>query len=317
MLNPSFIPEKSIREIKVLTRHRNKLTHENNRNVLRMQKSLTLMNFYLHHVVSDITGKTGMNIIHAILNGVADPEELVKHRNIRIKKSKEEMIKALQGNLQFEHLFILKQAVESYQHVCNQIEQCDIAISDLFSQLKQTNKPHSDDEEKANQKIDFSNDLINIINVDLLKVPGFNILSIQNLISETGTDMSKWEDSKHFTSWLGLAPNNKITGGKIYNTSTKKINNRASQTFRNCANTLRCTKSFLGDFFRRKIARIGYKQALTATARKLSVIYYTMMKNKIDYIDLGENYYYEMNKEKVIKKMIKQAEKFGMKLVQN
>jgi hypothetical protein len=129
--------------------------------------------------------------------------------------------------------------------------------------------------------------------------------------------MSKWEDSKHFASWLGLAPNNKITGGKVYNTSTKKINNRASQILRTCAISLRNSKTFLGDFFRRKISRNGYKQAITATARKLAVIYYIMIKNKTEYFDLGESYYSEMNKEIMLKKLQKQANKFNLKLVQN
>lgn len=129
--------------------------------------------------------------------------------------------------------------------------------------------------------------------------------------------MSKWKDSKHFASWLGLAPNNKITGGKVYNTSTKKINNRASQILRTCAVTLINSKNFLGEFIRRKIARNGYKKAITATARKLAVIYYTMIKDKTEYFDLGENYYKEMNKERMLKKLQKQANIFGLKLVQN
>ena len=148
MLSSSFIPEKSIREIKTIARYRNKLTQENNRNILRIQKSLTLMNFYLHLVVSDIKGQTGMAIIHAILNGESDPEKLVTLRNKRIKTSKEEMIKALKGNIQFEHLFIMKRAVESYEFICTQIEQCNSAISNLFSHLQKKNNADSEDNKK-------------------------------------------------------------------------------------------------------------------------------------------------------------------------
>lgn len=148
-------------------------------------------------------------------------------------------------------------------------------------------------------------------------MPGLNLASIECLLSETGTDMSKWKDSKHFTSWLGLSPNNKITGGKVYNNSTKKINNKASQILRTCALTLKHSKNFLGDFIRRKIASIGYKQAITATARKLAVIYYTMIKNKTEYIELGENYFSDMNKDKVLKKLQKQAIKLGFTIVKN
>ena len=135
MLSASFIPTKNIREVKVLMRHRGKLVQQSSRHIQHMQKSLTLMNFYLQKVVTDITGLTGMKIIKSIISGEIDPKKLVKHRHKRIKKSKEEMIKALEGNIQFEQMFILKQAVESYEFILKQIEDIDSAIDDLLSQM--------------------------------------------------------------------------------------------------------------------------------------------------------------------------------------
>jgi len=315
MLNPSFIPDKAIREIKAITRYRSKLSYESKMHVLRIQKSLTLMNFHLHHVVSDITGKTGMNIINAILRGESDPKKLVLYRDIRIKKSKEEMIKALEGNIQFEHIFIMRTSLDSYNFICNKIEECDATISDLYSQLDIEHVSDSDQIKKILKSKEKYELFKNIIKVNLIEIPGIDILSLENLIAETGIDMDKWKDSKHFASWVGLAPNNQITGGKTFSNSTKKINSRIKQILRNCAGSLRNSKSFLGDFFRRNIAKIGYKQAITATARKLAVIYYTMIKDKTEFKDLGENYFSEMNKEKVVNKLKKRAEKLGYQIV--
>jgi len=159
MLNSSFIPEKSIRELKVITRYRDNLTKELNIHIQRMQKSLTLMNFYLPKVVSNIMGKTGLEIIKSIIKGETNPEKLVMFRDPGIKASKEEMIKALKGNIEQEHLFVLKSSLELYIFTKKQIEECDSNIDKLFSKFyKVTSKPLT---VKKNKKITMQeNDFI-------------------------------------------------------------------------------------------------------------------------------------------------------------
>ncbi len=315
LLTPSFIPEKNIREIKVLTRYRDKLVKENNIHIQHMQKALTLMNFYLHQVISDITGKTGMSIIKAILSGETNPEVLVSYKKKGIKKSNEEIIKALSGSLQFEQLYILKQAVNFYEFFLSKIEETDSQINNLFLLMSQ---PIDEDNIsiEENDSNDINHNIVQAIGVDLCEIPGLNILSVEKLIGETGFDMSKWKNSKNFTSWLGLSPNHRITGGTVFQNSTNKVQSNAASIFRQCATTLRNSHSYLGAFFRKKMAQIGYQKAITATSRKIAVIYYTMIRYKKSYSELGENFYEELNRKKMEDNFKKLAKKLGYEIKQ-
>lgn len=149
----------------------------------------------------------------------------------------------------------------------------------------------------------------------MLQVPSISALALHKLIGETGLDMSAWKSSKHFTSWLGLSPNHKITGGKVFQNKTNKVQSQAAATFRMCAATLRQSDTYLGAFYRKKKAQIGSAKALTATARKIAVIYYTMMRDKKPYEELGAKYFDENFRDRAITRLKKQAEKLGYSVV--
>ncbi len=318
LLASSFIPTGNIRELKVLMRHRDNLIKQSSRHIQHMQKALTHMNVLLHKVVTDITGDTGMNIIRAILSGETRSGELVKYRHKRVKKSEEEMLKALEGNYRYEQLFILKQAFESYDFVIKQIAEIDSTIDDLFSQMdkQEDNKKNPVSKTKKSHKVNYSQQvqLYEVTGVDLVHVPGLNPLSIQKLIGETGLDMSCWKTLKHFTSWLGLSPNREISGGKLLSNKTKKVQSRAAAIFRMSASTLRTSNTYLGCFLRKKRAQIGKAKALTATARKIAVIYYIMMRDKIPYQELGAEYFDQKYKQRAISRLKRQAKRFGFSL---
>jgi transposase len=321
LLKPSFIPSLEIRSIRVLMRYRERLIQENSRQILRMQKSLALMNVLLYKVVSEITGETGMNIIKAIIAGNTNPESLIQFKHPKIVASDSNFLKALDGTYRPVHIKTLSLEVEHYEYINRKIEELDQCINEKLVRLAgdnpETSKFIQSEFLTKKSKIQSDADLLyNLIGVDLTKVPGLNPLSIRKLISETGIDMSKWKDSRHFTSWLRLAPNNKISGGKILSNHTLQHKPNAARIFRMCASSLRNSNTFLGSFLRRKKAHKGYPKALTATARKIAVIYYTMLKYNVDYVELGVDHYRVDNSTKIIRNLHKAANKFGYILIE-
>jgi transposase len=313
LLNNSFIPELTIRDFRNLMRYRERLTQDKSRFVLRMQKLLTQMNILLPKVLSDITGKTGMSIIKAIISGNTEPEQLLKLKNNRVKASNKTFLKALQGNYDTSLIKLLNFELKQYETTDSLIFDVDKEIDITLLNMHISNSDGNSEMIKLSER----DMLIAYTGVDLTEVPGFDILSIRKLIAETGTDMSKWKDPKHFTSWLRLSPHSKISGGKLYSSKTLKHKPRAAVYFRICANTLQSSKSYLGDFYRRKKAQKTPGIARTATARKLAVIYYNMLKYKISYIELGEDYYASKYKLRSIKQLHNYANFLGYHIVKN
>jgi len=294
-----------------LMRYRDNLTRDQSRYVQRMQKLLTQMNILLPKVLSDITGKTGILIIKAIISGNNNPEQLLKYKHYGVKASDETFLKALQGNYDTSLIKLLHFELKQYESSNSLISEVDDEIESTLSEM------HISEPDKKSEikKISERDRLIALTGVDLTEVPGLDILSIRKLISETGLDMSKWKDSSHFSSWLRLSPHSKISGEKKLSSSTLRHKPRAAIIFRMCANTLRRSKSYLGDFLRRKTAQKHYGKAITATARKLSVIYYNMLKNKTPYKDLGENYYNFNYKKRSLKRLSNYARCLGYSIV--
>lgn len=226
LLSGSFRPKDQICELRAFTRQRDRLTKSAATHVTRMQKALNEMNIQLHHVISDITGLTGMNIIKAIIAGERDANKLAAFRNYRIKSDEKTIIKALEGDYRKEHLGVLKQELETYEFYLKQIRECDEAIEVCYKEFDK----RSDDnlingkkpkKNKNSPKFDLQQSLYNTAGVDCTQIPGLSELSVQTIISEVGLDMDKWSTEKHFVSWLGLSPANKITGGKVFDTRTK------------------------------------------------------------------------------------------------
>lgn len=305
LLTASFIPPHKVRMLNCLITQRDNLVRNSSTFIQRMQKSLVEMNLFLHNVISDITGKTGIQIIRAIVNGETDAGKLARFRDGRIKSSKEAIRKSLEGNYNKESIFALSQNLELYDILQNKIFQCEKEILKLLDTME-SKVADSDLSGKGKMKM-----LHRILGTDCTKIPGFSELALTKILSKTGFDLSVWPTSKHFTSWLGLSPNNRITGGKIISAKSKKVTNSASQAFRQSAVSLRNSKTYLGAFMNRMRIRFGPKKATAITARKIAVIFYNMVRNCTEYEDLGREFYNEQYQQRYLRSLKRKARKAG------
>jgi transposase len=325
LLHGSFRPPEQVCALRSLVRHRDNLIRYRSAHVQHMQKALHQMNLLLTNVVKDITGLTGMSIIRAILDGERDPYELASYRNEHCAKSEAEIAKSLQGNYKPEHLFALQQAVELYDFYNQQIRNCDGEIERLYA----TFEPQVDIQEKPlsprkrprrkpqgnEPDFDLRTCLYQMAGVDLTRIDGLDVLLVQEILSETGVDMSRWPTVKHFTAWLRLSPDNDISGGKVLRTGTQKTKSRANRAFRLAARSLHHSDSALGAFYRRKRAQLGAPQAIVATAHKLARLVYFMLKNRTEYVDPGPDYYEQKYRERVVRNLRRKAHELGLELV--
>jgi len=308
-----------------LLRHRDALIRGAVRHIQHMQKALHQMNILLDKVISDMTGVTGTAIIEQMLAGERDPLTLATLRNPHCKKPAEAIAKALEGDYREEHLFVLRQAYEAYQFTQRQIATCDdeaekwLTRTEKVIDVREHPLPPATSGRKTRRDNEPSYDarsyIYAIYGVDLTQIPGVGLSTIQTLLSEVGRDLSKWPTVKQFTSWLGLCPNLKRSGGKDQSSQTRKVKSRAAKALRLAAQTLRGSKSALGAFYRRLAGRIGPSKALTATARKLAVIFYNMVRFKKAYTDLGEDEYLKRQQQRHLARLKKQAARLGFDLV--
>jgi transposase len=324
LLHASFHPDDDIRALRALVRHRDNLIRCRATHIQHMQKALEQMNLKLVNVVADVTGQTGMTIIRAILQGERDPFVLAGYRQPGCSKSELEIARALDGHYREEHLFTLRQAVELYDVYTQKILACDEEIAAKYSTLE----PEIDIEEhplppsRQRQRpgkdnaphFDLRAELYKMAGVDLTQIDGVNVLTAQVILSEVGTDMSKWPTSKHFASWLALCPNNKITGGKIKKRGRRKTKSRAAQALRMAAQSLNRSQSALGAFYRRMRAKHGAEIANVAAAHKLARIIYFMLKNKTAYRDIGVEQYDAQYRERRVQSLQRQAKRLGFRL---
>lgn len=317
LLTGSFHPDEDIRPLRTLLRHRDNLVKARTPHIQRMQKALIQMNIQLHKVIADITGLTGMKIIKSIIEGEQNPLTLAEKKDPRIKSSEERIAKALTGDYRKEHLFCLKQEFYSYNFMCDIILECENQIELYLKKLEgKKDNLHVEDQEQKTKKKDLpKKQLERICGADLTQVDGFDITTIQTILSEVGTNMNKWSTEKHFGSWLGLSPNNKITGGKIISSKTTKVVSFAATAFRLAAVSAGRSNSAIGAFYRRLRSRIGGPKAITATAYKLARIYYRCVKYARNYKDIGASYYEEKYKERLIKNLKKRAIGLGLQVV--
>ena len=311
-------PEESI-ALRSYMRQRQTLVERNADHIRHMQKALRQMNLLLDNVVSDITGKTGMQIIRAILGGERNAIILAAMRDGRCKNDEQTIAASLEGHYREEHLFVLKQSVKLYDFYQNLIIDVDREIENQLEQLDgriDKNEVTMVKKRKSKNSLHFDvhSELQRLTGIDLTRIDGMDENSVLKIISETGTDMSAWPSEKHFSSWLGLSPGNKITGGRIINSKTKPSANKAAAAFRICAYGLFNSKSTLGAYFRRQRARLGAPKAITATAHKLARTFYSMIKNQSEYVDLGSDYYEKLFREKSIKQLKRKADLLGFEL---
>lgn len=322
LLQASFQPDEEIAALRAYVRHRGNLIQYRSAHIQHMQKALTLMNVQLTTVISDITGQTGLKIIRAIVAGERNPVKLAQFRNPRCVNSEETIAKALHGNYRAEHVFALKQALELYDFYNQQIKACDEELEKRYlaftPQVDIEAKPLPPRKRKARANepdFDLRTYLYQMTGVDLTRIDGLDVLTVQEVISEIGLDMSKWPTVKHFTAWLCLAPNNQVTGGKVRKRGTKKTTNRANTALRLAAQAVARSNSALGAFYRRKRAQLGAPKAITATAHKIARIIYFMLKNKQEYHDPGADYYEEQYRQRAIANLKRKAKKLGLDVV--
>jgi transposase len=306
LLQGAFRPADEVLTLRAYVRQRSMLVHSAASYIQRMQKALTQMNLQLHNVVTDITGTTGMRIIKAILSGEKNPETLAGMRDPRCKNSAAIIALSLKGNYRPEHLFSLRQALELYEFYQTKIAEADQQILD---QLK-----HFDDA-NTTPPVDITDALIRMSGVDLTHIDGISTTTALKILSEIGTDMSRFKSSKHFASWLGLSPASKISGGKILSSATKPSANKAAAALRMAAFTLIHSKSALGAYLRRQKARLGTPKAITATAHKMARLIYTMLKKGTAYVDLGQDYYETRYRSRVLQNLKRKAQEMGFGLV--
>ncbi len=326
LLSASFRPEAEMCALRAYLRQRAMLLEHRAAHIQHMQKALQQMNVQLTQVLSDITGVTGLAIIRAVVAGERDPLVLAQLRDPRCKSSQDEIAKALTGHYRAEHLFALQQALGLYDFYTGQIEACDAVLEGQYAAIhpiwdEDDPPPPLGPDRKANShsknapRFDVRQKLYDVLGVDLTDVDGLEDSTAQVLLSEIGSDMSQWPTEKHFCSWLGLAPHNDITGGKVIRSRTLKVRNRAAQALRLAAQAVGRSDCALGAYYRRLRARIGHRQAVTATAHKIARIVYHMLKHRQPYHDLGREVYEQRQRERELKALQRKAAKLGLSLV--
>jgi transposase len=326
LLSGSFRPDDEMCALRGYLRHRASLLEHRAAHIQHMQKALLQMNVQLTQVLSDITGETGLAIIRKIVAGDRDPVQLAQMRNPRCQHSEEEIAKALTGNYRPEHVFALKQALALYDSYTEQVRECDRELEQRFSVMKprhdQADLPPLDVSDKRDSHsknapaYDARTLLYRLVGVDLCAIPGMSESTVQQALTETGTDMSKWPTAKHFCSWLRIAPAHDISGGKVLRSRTLKTGNRATQAFRLAAQAAsRSTHSAFGAYYRRMRARLGPEKAMTALAHKIARTYYHMLKHRVPFRDVGAEEYEKRVRERELAHLRKKAARLGMRLV--
>ena len=324
LLSASFIPDPEIRALRSYLRQRQSLLDYRAGHIQPMHKALQQMNLQLNQVLSDITGVTGMQLLRAIVAGERNPQELARFRNANCASSQEEIAKALTGNYRSEHVFSLQQALTLYDAYSAQITLCDQEIEKQYTLFKPhftqeelpplAPLPKSNSHSKNQPNFDVRSQLYRLVGVDLIAVNGLSDSTAQTILSEIGTDMSRFPTSKRFCSWLGLAPHNDISGGKILHSRILKTHNRAGQAFRLAARSLARSQTPLGLYYRRMRARVGPKQAIVATAHKLAKTVYAMLTKRTPFRELSTQEYEQDYQQRQIKNLQRKATKLGFTL---
>ena len=316
LLKASFQPDNRARRIRNLSRHRDNLLKASSREVLHMQKSMELMNIKLVNVISDILGKSGQDIIRAILSGERNAKRLAELADPRCKASKETIEKSLVAKWDDDLLFMLKQSYDLYLYYQTQMRACDKKIENIAKEyLAEINigvleKEFLRSEKKKAQKnavtIDIEKYAFQMWGVNLMRIPGISEAALLRLSGELGHDfINKFETYKEFCCWCNLTPNNKISGGKILSSKIPKRKNPVGQILRASANSLKAGKTPLGFYFRRIQSKNGYMAAIVATANKLARIVYTMVKSKSEF----NQYHNQFNEEEMLKKKLMYAQR--------
>jgi transposase len=325
LLRGSFRPADALLPLRAYLRQRDTLIQSTTMAVQRMQKALLQMNVQLPRVLSDIGGVTGLRIIRDIVAGQRDPQHLARYRDRRCQASPADFVAALTGNYRDEHVFVLRQHLALFDALEQQRAECDAVLATTLAQLAATAPPPAQplppprvtSKPKANEpRFDMRTPLYQLTGADLAQIDGLGPYSALRLIGEIGTDMGRWRTEKHFTSWLTLAPQNRISGGRLLSSRTPPSANRAAAILRMAAMAVGYTQTALGAFYRRVAFRIGKARANTATARKLAVLVYRTLKGEITYRDVGASAYDTQQRARTLRQLERRAQALGFDLVQ-
>jgi len=324
LLTGSFQPDGEMCQLRSYLRHRAQLIQHRAPHILHIQKALQQMNLQLHHVLSDVTGATGMTILRAIVAGERDATTLAQWRDPQCKASEETLVKALTGDWKDEQLFILKQSLELYDFYTAQIAACDAQLKQHYSAMKPRWDSNSQppislsDKRRTTSKnapaFDVRAEMVRLIGIDLGAMKGLSDSSIQTILSEIGTDMTKWPTVKHFASWLGLAPHNDISGGKILHSHPLRTRNRAGQAFRQAATAVSTSPSAFGAYYRRKRAQGGPQFAQVATAHKMARTVYFLLKHRVPFVEIGADAFEKKQRRRELASLRKKAARLGFTL---
>jgi len=317
LLRAAWRPAGEVCVVRAVVRQREVLLVEQASWVQRMQKALVQMNIQLTEVLSDVMGMTGQAIIRDIVAGQRDPDVLARHRSGRLKASAAEVRKALTGNWREEHLFLLGQSLAIYDDLAKRVLECDAKIEALLEPLarhdvKLGTAPRS--RRKNNPAFDVRQAMANWAGVDLTSIDGLGVGVVMKLLSEIGPDLSRFANVKHFCSWLGLCPGTRISGGKVLSAATKRSANRARQALKMAAMSLSRSDSALGAFYRRLCTRMDKPRANTAVAHKLARMVFFMITRGEEFVDKGQQWYEEQQRQRSIASLKRRAAALGFQL---
>ncbi len=325
LLSRSFRPAAALATLRAYNRHRQSLIDDRAAHIQRMQKALLQMNVQLTQVVSDITGVTGLAILRAIVAGEREAQRLAALRQPGCASSEAQIAAALTGNYRSEHVFALTQELALYDVYTSQLVACDAEIERYLTTLaSQQDEPAAplppatkrESHSKNAPAYDARSLLYRLAGVDLVAIGGLNESTVQTLVAEAGLDMTRWPSDKHFSSWLGLAPHNDVSGGKRLRSRTLPVRNAAGQAFRLAAQSvMRSPHSAFGAFYRRVKGRLGAEQAMVATAHKIARTYYHVLKERTPFQDIGATEYERQANERELAHLRQRAKKLGFTLV--
>jgi len=328
LLNNSFQPPSEIRILRTYWRQRAEHVRAAATCIQRMQKAMTQMNLQLANVISDLSGTSGQKIMRAILAGERDPRKLAELTDPRVRASRAEVAKSLEGNWRPELLFVLQQEVDMYDTYQRRMAECDQQLKQhlsTFPDKANPQPPASPDAPPKKEKsrkprrnapqFELSQQLQRIAGADLTRIDSIDAMTAQTVLSEVGLDMSRWKNEAHFVSWMGLCPDNRISGDKVLRRGTRRVINRAASALRVAACTLLRSRSYLGAQYRRLRARLGPPKAITAMAHRLARLIYRMLKHGQCYVDQGAQYYEQRYRIQQIQSLHKRAAHLGFQIV--
>lgn len=332
LLSGAFVPPREVAAMRTYWRQRKEWVESAARAIQHMQKALTQMNLHLHVVLSDIAGVSGLRMLRAMVAGERDPLTLARLAHPSVKRDEHEFIEALTGHYTDEQLFVLSQSLASFDFYQSQIALCDAQLRDYLARYPVKKlappstasataqgtppaKPSSKKRRKNEPHFDLSGELVRLGGVDLTRIDGISAMTAFTVYSEIGFDLSAFPSVKQFASWLGLCPNNQITGGKVKRRRTKRTKNRVADALRVAAQSLHRSQSYLGAYYRHMRTRLGAPKAITATAHKLARLIYFMLAYGQDYVDAGQEQLEAQHRTRRVKSLMRHARELGYEVL--